>query len=354
MLVVCLRALARSVNDRTGLPLVGSHARSREERFPCAPPASPTPFFHEEVPRAEALSSEHHRAAGLLPAEEGARRPRRVRRCAEGPARPGGAGAPLRGADPPAALPRRGGAARPPPPRRTCAARAASTWSRSGCSTPPGESDQRAQLTAFADLLERHVRWEERDLFPYAELHVDEAALATIGGELIAPRARAERVGARAPLSAERGTPDTQAHEAGAEAGYRSDARRGVLSCRRRSEDARRRPGIVRRVTRLPRRRRTGRRPRCDLAGVHAARALRHLREQFVSRRRAALHEAERVHARHDERLEVRRLEAAPLSRATASETASSARAPAALLALGERGGELLLEEGVHLLEDGA
>ena len=46
------------------------------------------------------------------------------------------------------------------------------------------ESDQRAQLTAFADLLERHVRWEERDLFPYAELHVDEAALATIGGEL--------------------------------------------------------------------------------------------------------------------------------------------------------------------------
>ncbi|WP_242337639.1 MULTISPECIES: hemerythrin domain-containing protein [Anaeromyxobacter] len=46
----------------------------------------------------------------------------------------------------------------------------------------PGE--QRAELSAFADLLERHVRWEERDLFPYAELHVDEAALATIGGEL--------------------------------------------------------------------------------------------------------------------------------------------------------------------------
>ncbi|ABS28342.1 hemerythrin domain-containing protein [Anaeromyxobacter sp. Fw109-5] len=46
----------------------------------------------------------------------------------------------------------------------------------------PGE--QRARLAAFADLIERHVRWEERDLFPYAELHVDEAALATIGGEL--------------------------------------------------------------------------------------------------------------------------------------------------------------------------
>jgi Hemerythrin HHE cation binding domain len=45
-------------------------------------------------------------------------------------------------------------------------------------------SDQRGQLSAFADLLERHVRWEERELFPYAEGHVDEATLATIGGEL--------------------------------------------------------------------------------------------------------------------------------------------------------------------------
>lgn len=44
--------------------------------------------------------------------------------------------------------------------------------------------DLRAHLGAFADLLERHVRWEERELFPYAEGHVDEATLATIGGEL--------------------------------------------------------------------------------------------------------------------------------------------------------------------------
>jgi hypothetical protein len=44
--------------------------------------------------------------------------------------------------------------------------------------------EQRAQLGAFADLLERHVRWEERELFPYAEEHADEATLATIGGEL--------------------------------------------------------------------------------------------------------------------------------------------------------------------------
>ncbi|ABC80182.1 hypothetical protein Adeh_0406 [Anaeromyxobacter dehalogenans 2CP-C] len=42
----------------------------------------------------------------------------------------------------------------------------------------------RAALTAFAELLERHVRWEEREVFPYAEDHVDEETLATIGGEL--------------------------------------------------------------------------------------------------------------------------------------------------------------------------
>jgi hemerythrin-like domain-containing protein len=45
-------------------------------------------------------------------------------------------------------------------------------------------TDVRIELNAFADLLERHVRWEERDLFPYAESHVDEAALASIEGEL--------------------------------------------------------------------------------------------------------------------------------------------------------------------------
>lgn len=44
--------------------------------------------------------------------------------------------------------------------------------------------DLRATLNAFADLLERHIRWEERELFPYAEDHVDEATLADIGGEL--------------------------------------------------------------------------------------------------------------------------------------------------------------------------
>ncbi len=46
----------------------------------------------------------------------------------------------------------------------------------------PGE--QRMALAAFAELLERHVRWEERELFPYAESHLDAAALAIIGDEL--------------------------------------------------------------------------------------------------------------------------------------------------------------------------
>ncbi|HVO18177.1 MAG TPA: hemerythrin domain-containing protein [Anaeromyxobacter sp.] len=48
----------------------------------------------------------------------------------------------------------------------------------------PSPAEQRAALAAFADLLERHVRWEERELFPYAEGHVDDATLAVIGGEL--------------------------------------------------------------------------------------------------------------------------------------------------------------------------
>lgn len=45
-------------------------------------------------------------------------------------------------------------------------------------------AELRAALHGFADLLERHIRWEERELFPYAEDHVDEATLADIGGEL--------------------------------------------------------------------------------------------------------------------------------------------------------------------------
>jgi hypothetical protein len=44
--------------------------------------------------------------------------------------------------------------------------------------------EARAPLAAFAELLERHVRLEERELFHYAEHHVDAEALATIGGEL--------------------------------------------------------------------------------------------------------------------------------------------------------------------------
>ncbi len=47
-----------------------------------------------------------------------------------------------------------------------------------------GPSELRGHLSGYADLLDRHVRWEERDLFPYAEDHVDHATLARIGGEL--------------------------------------------------------------------------------------------------------------------------------------------------------------------------
>jgi hemerythrin-like domain-containing protein len=53
-----------------------------------------------------------------------------------------------------------------------------------GAAATPPAAEQRATLAAFADLLERHVRWEERELFPYAEGHVDAETLASIGGEL--------------------------------------------------------------------------------------------------------------------------------------------------------------------------
>ncbi len=44
--------------------------------------------------------------------------------------------------------------------------------------------DARHALTAFAELLERHVRWEERELFPAFEAALDGDALARIGHEL--------------------------------------------------------------------------------------------------------------------------------------------------------------------------
>jgi hypothetical protein len=46
------------------------------------------------------------------------------------------------------------------------------------------ESETRLALGAFADLLEKHVRWEERELFPAAEGRLDSGTLAAIGGEL--------------------------------------------------------------------------------------------------------------------------------------------------------------------------
>ena len=45
-------------------------------------------------------------------------------------------------------------------------------------------ADVRPALAAFADLLERHVRWEERELFPSCEAAMGEDGLASVGHEL--------------------------------------------------------------------------------------------------------------------------------------------------------------------------
>ncbi|MBI5069339.1 MAG: hemerythrin domain-containing protein [Deltaproteobacteria bacterium] len=45
-------------------------------------------------------------------------------------------------------------------------------------------AESRAALTAFADLLERHVRWEEQELFPSVEDRVAEADLVQVMNEL--------------------------------------------------------------------------------------------------------------------------------------------------------------------------
>ena len=44
--------------------------------------------------------------------------------------------------------------------------------------------ETRAALAAFADLLERHVRWEERELFPAIEDAVEEADLVNVLDQL--------------------------------------------------------------------------------------------------------------------------------------------------------------------------
>ena len=45
-------------------------------------------------------------------------------------------------------------------------------------------ADMRQALTAFADLLERHIRWEERELFPQFESELTENDLTRVGHEL--------------------------------------------------------------------------------------------------------------------------------------------------------------------------
>jgi hemerythrin-like domain-containing protein len=46
------------------------------------------------------------------------------------------------------------------------------------------QAARRAPLAAFADLLERHVRWEERELFQRCESELDPEELARLGHEL--------------------------------------------------------------------------------------------------------------------------------------------------------------------------
>jgi hypothetical protein len=45
-------------------------------------------------------------------------------------------------------------------------------------------AEGRGALARFADLLERHVRWEERELFPALERALTAEALSTMGHEL--------------------------------------------------------------------------------------------------------------------------------------------------------------------------
>jgi hemerythrin-like domain-containing protein len=45
-------------------------------------------------------------------------------------------------------------------------------------------AEQRQALTVFAELLERHIRWEERELFPGCEEGLDPSALSHVGHEL--------------------------------------------------------------------------------------------------------------------------------------------------------------------------
>jgi hypothetical protein len=45
-------------------------------------------------------------------------------------------------------------------------------------------SESRAALTAFAELLERHVRWEEQELFPSVEERAEQADLVHVMNEL--------------------------------------------------------------------------------------------------------------------------------------------------------------------------
>jgi hemerythrin-like domain-containing protein len=51
-------------------------------------------------------------------------------------------------------------------------------------STRKDSGERRAALLAYADLLERHVRWEDREIFDKCESALDHDALAIVGQEI--------------------------------------------------------------------------------------------------------------------------------------------------------------------------
>lgn len=57
----------------------------------------------------------------------------------------------------------------------------------------PDEATLQTELKAFGDLFERHIRCEERELFPFYEAHIPEAEAARLGAAITRLTAREGR-----------------------------------------------------------------------------------------------------------------------------------------------------------------
>lgn len=60
-----------------------------------------------------------------------------------------------------------------------------------GCG--PHKATLQTELKAFGDLFERHIRCEERELFPFYEAHIPEAEAARLGAAITRLTAREGR-----------------------------------------------------------------------------------------------------------------------------------------------------------------